>query len=449
MVEGRGLSRGFGLVLAAATGLAVANLYYAQPLLHTIGEDLGTSEGRTGLVVTAAQVGYAAGLALLVPLGDLVARRRLIPAVLVAMVVALVGASVAPSLPVLAVALLVVGVGATAAQLMVALTAGLATDGQRGRAVGTVMTGLLLGILLARTVAGGIAGLLGWRAVFVVAAGAAVALAVALSRLLPPDEGRPRIGYGAVLASTVTLLRDLPGLRRSALVGALAFATFSVFWTTISFHLAAAPFGWGDGAIGLLGLVGAAGALCATAAGRLADRGLAGPGRIAAAVAVVTSFGVLWAGRHSIAAVVVGVVVLDVGVQGVQVLNQTIIYELAPEARSRITSAYMTLYFGGGALGSAVGAAAYDAGGWGRACAPGRHPRRRGRRGGDLRPGQGASHPVRSATVSMSVGSPGHGTSTTRPGWAASTCRAPTSPLVGSSSHTSDPRRTGCPRRPS
>lgn len=362
------LTRPFGLLLAAATGLAVANLYYAQPLLHTIGDDLGASEGRTGLVVTAAQVGYAVGLALVVPLGDLVARRRLIPTVLGGMAVALVGAAAAPTLPVLAAALAVVGLGAVAAQLLVALTAGLAGDGERGRAVGTVMTGLLLGILLARTVSGAIAGLLGWRAVFVVAAVVAVALAVGLARLLPPDGDRARIGYGTVLVSTARLLRDLPGLRRAAVLGALGFATFSVFWTTISFHLAAAPFDWGDGAIGLLGLVGAAGALCATAAGRLADRGLAAPGRVGAAVAVVASFGLLWAGRHSVAAIVVGVVVLDVGVQGIQVLNQTIIYELAPEARSRITSAYMTLYFVGGALGSAVGAAAYDAGGWGRAC---------------------------------------------------------------------------------
>lgn len=365
------LTRRAAILLAAATGLAVANLYYAQPLLHTIGDDLGASEGSTGLVVTAAQIGYAVGLALVVPLGDLLPRRRLVPTVVGGMAVALLGAAVAPSLPVLAVALAVVGLGAVAAQLLVALTAGLAGAGERGRAVGTVMTGLLLGILLARTVSGAIAGLLGWRAVFVVAAVVALGLALALARQLPPDGERERIGYGTVLVSTIGLLRELPALRRAALLGGLGFATFSVFWTTISVHLAAEPFDWGDGAIGLLGLVGAAGALCATAAGRLADRGLAAPSRIGAAVAVVASFALLWGGRHSVAAIVVGVVVLDVGVQGIQVLNQTIIYELAPEARSRITSAYMTLYFAGGALGSAVGAAVYDAGGWARACALG------------------------------------------------------------------------------
>jgi predicted MFS family arabinose efflux permease len=365
------LTRRLALLLAVATGLAVANLYYAQPLLHTIGDDLGTTEGRTGLVVTAAQVGYAAGLALLVPLGDLVARRRLIPGILGGMAVALVGAAVAPSLAVLAVALVLVGIGAVAAQLIVALTAGLADDGQRGRAVGEVMAGLLLGILLARTVSGVVASLFDWRAVFALAAVVAVGLAVVLARVVPAESPRPALGYGTVLRSTVALLRDIPALRRTALAGALVFAAFSVFWTTISFHLSGAPFGWGDGAIGLLGLVGAAGALCATGAGRIADRGLALPARVGAATLVAISFALLWAGRHSVAAIVVAVVVLDVGVQGVQVLNQSVIYELAPDARSRITSAYMTLYFVGGALGSAGGAAAYDSGGWGRTCALG------------------------------------------------------------------------------
>ncbi|QXC60224.1 MFS transporter [Aquihabitans sp. G128] len=164
------------------------------------------------------------------------------------------------------------------------------------------------------------------------------------------------------------LLRDQRELRRSALLGALGFATFSVFWTTIAFHLADPPFDYGDGAIGLLGLAGAAGALCALAAGRLADRGLAKPSRVLAAGAVAGSFAVLWAGRASIVVIVLGVLLLDVGVQGIQVLNQTVIYELAPEARSRINSAYMTCYFAGGAIGSAVGAAAYDQGGWARVC---------------------------------------------------------------------------------
>lgn len=363
-----GIGRRLTLVLAVAAGVTVANLYYVQPLLHTIGADLGASDGATGMLVTASQVGYALGLAFVVPVGDLLDRRRLTTWLLALVVVALAASSVAPGLWMLVALLVLVGLGAATAQLLVALAAGLAADGDRGRVVSTVMTGLLLGILLARTVSGAVAGLTGWREVYALAAVVAIGIAVVLRKELPPDPRRDHVAYRKLLASVVQLLRDQPELRRSAALGALAFATFSVFWTTIAFHLAAAPFRYGDGAIGLLGLAGAAGAVCALAAGRLADRGLAKPSRVAMAVVVASSFGVLWLGRASILAIVAGVLLLDVGVQGVQVLNQTVIYELAPEARSRITSAYMTLYFAGGAVGSATGAAAYEAGGWARVC---------------------------------------------------------------------------------
>jgi predicted MFS family arabinose efflux permease len=365
---GAGITRRLNLVLAVATGLTAANLYYAQPLLHTIGDDFGTSEGATGLLVTASQVGYALGLAFLVPVGDFVDRRRLTPLLLGLVTLTMAGAAVAPGLWVMAGLLGLAGLGSVTAQLLVPLAASLATDGDRGRVVSIVMTGLLLGILLARTLSGLVAGLAGWRAMFALAAAMAVGLALVLRRELPTDHPRPTVPYGSLLASVLRLLREERELRRSALLGALGFATFSVFWTTVAFHLSEAPFGYGDGAIGLLGLVGAAGALCALAAGRVADRGLAKPSRIGVAVAVAASFGVLWVGRNSILVIVVGVLLLDVGVQGIQVLNQTVIYELAPEARSRINSAYMTCYFAGGALGSAVGAAAYDAGGWARTC---------------------------------------------------------------------------------
>lgn len=368
-MEGRsGIGRRLTLVLAAAAGLTAANLYYAQPLLHTIAVDLGATEGTTGLVVTASQVGYALGLAFVVPIGDLVDRRRLTTWLLGGAAVVLAGASVAPGLWVLVGLVGMVGLASCTAQVLVPLGAGLADDGDRGRVVSTIMTGLLLGILLARTASGLLGGLTSWRVVYAVAAVVAVLLGAVLRRELPADPPRAGVGYGELLRSVVRLLREQRELRRSALLGALVFATFSVFWTTVAFHLGEAPFDYGDGAIGLLGLVGAAGALAALAVGRLADRGLGLPTRLGSAVLVAGSFALLWTGRHSIAAIVVGVLVLDVGVQGVQVLNQTVIYELVPEARSRITSAYMTCYFAGGALGSAVGAAAYDAGGWARVC---------------------------------------------------------------------------------
>ncbi len=365
------LTRRLLWLLAAATGITAANLYYAQPLLHTIADDFGASEAATGLIVTGSQMGYAVGLAFIVPAGDLLDRRLVVPRMLGGAAAVLLVAAAAPQLWVLIVTATLIGLLAVVAQLLVPLAAELASDGQRGRAVGTVMSGLLLGILLARTVSGVIGSLAGWRAVFVVGAAATATLAVVLRVALPAERPREAVAYGDILRSAVRLARDEPELRRSAALGATVFATFSVFWTTVAFLLGDAPFDYSDSAIGLLGLVGAAGALVAMAAGRLADRGLARPGRLAAGLCLVLAFGVLWLGRSSIALIVIGVLVLDVGVQGAHILNQSTIYELAPQARSRVNAVYMTSYFLGGALGSAAGAAAFERGGWGWTCSLG------------------------------------------------------------------------------
>jgi predicted MFS family arabinose efflux permease len=362
------LTRRLVLTLAAATGIAAANLYYAQPLLHTIAHRFGASASSAGLIVTASQTGYACSLALLVPAGDLLDRRKLVPRLLVAAALLLGAAAVAPSLFVLIAVMALVGVCVVVAQILVPLVAELATDGQRGRAVGTVMTGLLLGILLARTVAGVVAGLAGWRSVFGLAAVLTFALAVVLRAELPAERPRPSIAYRDVLRSMVTIVRTEPELRRAALLGGLAFACFSVFWTTIAFVLSDPPFDYGDSAIGLLGLVGAGGALCASVAGRLADRGLVRSGRIGTSTLIAASFVILLAGKTSIVLIVVGVIVLDIGVQGTHVLNQSVIYELVPAARSRINGVYMTSYFIGGALGSAAGAFAFEHGQWRAVC---------------------------------------------------------------------------------
>ena len=367
-----GIPRRLVVVLAVAAGLTVANLYYAQPLLDTIADDFGAAKGTAALAVTATQIGYAVGLAFVVPIGDLVDRRRLTSRMILALAVLLAGAALAPGLWVLIGLLALIGLAAVVAQILVPLAAGLAADGERGSVVGMVMTGLLLGILLGRTVAGVVGQVAGWRSVYWLGAALVLVLAGVLHKELPREQRAPHgLAYRDLLRSSLDLARTQPELRRSAVLGALGFATFSVFWTTIAFLLAAEPFGYTDAAIGLLGLAGAAGAACATFTGRLADRGLARPGRVAAAVAVTASFVVLWTGRTSIVAIVVGVVVLDVGVQGIQVLNQSVIYELAPEARSRINSVYMTIYFVGGAIGSAVAGVAYDRGGWGWVCALG------------------------------------------------------------------------------
>jgi predicted MFS family arabinose efflux permease len=356
------------LLLAAACGISVANLYYPQPILHTIASALHTSSGSAGLVVTMSQVGYALGLALLVPVGDIVNRRRLVPAVLLLTAVAMAASAAAPGITVLIALALVAGAGSVVAQVLVPLAASLASDDRRGRVVGTVMTGLLLGILLARTLSGLVAGVGSWRDVYVMGAVLLAALAVVLARLLPADGERPSITYVSLLGSTLSLFAGEPVLRRRALFGGLGFAAFSVFWTTSAFLLSGAPYHYGDTVIGLFGLVGAGGALCAQAAGRLSDRGMTRSSTAAFAVLILASFAPIWWGRTSLAWLIVGIVVLDVGVQGLQVTNQSLIYRLNPEARSRINSAYMVCYFAGGAAGSALASSLYGSGGWEAVC---------------------------------------------------------------------------------
>ena len=363
-----GISRALVVLFAVSCGVSVANLYYAQPVLDDIAKSFGTSSGTTGLVVTFAQIGYALGLALLVPLGDLVTRRWLVPLVLTVTAVGLVVSASAPDIGVLIAVGLVVGAGSVAAQVLVPMAASLADEEHRGHVVGMVMSGLLMGILLARTVSGVVAQASSWRVVYLMAAGMTAVLAVVLFRRLPGEDVRPRIAYGTLLRSAARLLATESLLRRRALFGALGFAAFSVFWTTMAFLLAGAPYHYDDLTIGLFGLVGASGALCANLSGRWADRGWTRSTTLAFAGLVLVSFLPLWWGRHDLAMLIVGIVLLDVGVQGLQVTNQSLIYRLAPDARSRVNSAYMVCYFAGGALGSALGSSIYESHRWAGVC---------------------------------------------------------------------------------
>lgn len=363
-----GISRRLVFILATACGLAVANLYYAQPLLATIAREFHSGTGPAGLVVTLTQVGYALGLALLVPLGDVLERRRLVVGVLLCAVVALVAAALAPSLLVLAVIGLVIGVASVVAQILVPFAADLAGEAERGRVVGTVMSGLLIGILLARTLSGLVAGAAGWRWVYALAAVLMLGLTLLLQRTLPRTRPTAALPYPLLLRSVFAILRDEPVLRRRALYGALCFATFSAFWTTASFLLAGPPYRYHTAVIGLFGLLGVAGAVIASVAGRLADRGHAHGATGAFAVAILASFGLLFLGGRVLAALVAGIVLLDLGVQGLQITNQSQVYRLRPDARSRINTAYMTSYFAGGALGSAGAVLVYGWEGWGGVC---------------------------------------------------------------------------------
>lgn len=358
------LSRSLVVVLAAATGIAVANSYYAQPLLAVIRHSLHVGPGAAGLLVTASQVGYALGLVFLLPLGDLVERRRLVVAMSVVAAAALAGAAASPDLGVLFTMVAIVGVNSVVAQVLVAFTASLASDRDRGRMVGTVMSGLLLGVLLARTVAGYVAQAWSWRGVYLVAAIAMLAVAVVLARALPTYRERHDLTYPAVLGSVVGIFHAEPVLRWRALFGLLSFASFSVLWTSLAFLLSGSPYHYGSGTIGLFGLVGAAGAGMASLAGRLADRGWHGVVTVATAASILVAFVIFWFDPRSLALLVVGIVVLDLGCQGIHVTNQSQIYRLRPRAHSRVNASYMTAYFVGGTVGSVGSAICFQSFGW-------------------------------------------------------------------------------------
>jgi predicted MFS family arabinose efflux permease len=358
------ISRTLVLVMAVATGISVASNYYAQPLLPAIRHSIGISSGVAGLVVTVAQLGYAAGLVLILPLGDLLERRRLVVGMSLATAAGLAWFAAAPSAGALLPAAFVVGALSVVAQVLVPFAATLASDADRGRVVGTVMSGLLLGILLARTVAGYLAEAGGWRTIYWVAAGALVAQAVLLRCTLPRYREPVRLGYPALLGSVLRLMATEQVLRLRSLYGALSFGCFSVLWTSLAFLLAGSPYHYSTGTIGLFGLAGAAGAATASVAGRLADRGLVRLSTGGSAALLAAGWAALWLGRHSLAALLAGIVVVDIGAQGMHITNQSEVYRLRPEARSRLNSGYMTSYFIGGAIGSAGSAGLYGMAGW-------------------------------------------------------------------------------------
>jgi len=356
------------VLMAISTGAVVANLYYAQPVLHEVAHDFHSSSGPASLVITGAQIGYAAGLLLVVPLGDLFPRRPLVARIFAVAALALVGCALAPNLLIFGLASVAVGAASVAGQVMIPFAADLAPEERRGRVVARIMTGLLLGILLARTVSGLVAQWAGWRAIYWISAALMVLFAFILWRALPSEGARPHRTYGTLVRSSLRLLVDEPVLRRRAWHGACAFACFSVLWTTIAFLLSGAPYHYPNVVIGLFGLVGAGGVLAANMAGKLADADRAGASTVVAGVLLVGSFGLLWFGRTSLAALLIGIVVLDIGTQGMQITNQAIIYALRPDARSRINSAYMVCYFIGGAVGSFTAGTVYAARGWSGVC---------------------------------------------------------------------------------
>lgn len=366
-----GLSPALVALMALATGLSVACNYYVQPLLETVARTFTLSVNQAGFIVTTAQLGYAAGLLLLVPLGDMLERRGLIVAMSLLAAGGMVITALSPTLPLMLLGTALTGLFSVVAQILVPLAATLAAPEKRGKVVGTVMSGLLLGILLARTVAGGLAQIGGWRAVYWVASVLMVLMALALWRYLPRYQQSVKLNYGQLLCSIFGLFFTNPILRSRAVTGCLAFANFSILWTSMAFLLASPPYGYSEGTIGLLGLVGAAGALAARQAGSLADNGKARLTTTGGLIIMLVSWGMTALGSHSLIALIIGIIMLDLAVQGVHITNQSVIYRSMPEARNRLTAGYMTSYFIGGATGSLISATAFQHSGWSGVCAAG------------------------------------------------------------------------------
>ena len=352
------------VIFAVAAGLAVANLYWAQPLLEEIARTLGVAAGSAGLLVTVTQIGYAAGIFLVVPLGDVLDRRALVPVMLLLSAGALVAAAAAPSFPVLVAVLGLVGLSTVSAQLLSPLASELADPARRGRVVGAVGSGALIGILVSRTVSGLVAGAFGWRAVYLVAAVAAVALAVVLRLAIPALPDREPIAYPRLLVSVFTTVAEHPAALPTLVISAANFAVFSLFWTALTFLLSAAPFGYSVAQIGLVGLAGLVGALAARRAGALHDRGWSVPATGAALLLLLLSLGMAAFGATSIVVLLAAVVVLDIAVQATSVLSQTRLFALPGTARSRLNTAVVSGNFVGAAIGSTMAAALWNTGGW-------------------------------------------------------------------------------------
>ncbi|OGX82721.1 MFS transporter [Hymenobacter coccineus] len=355
-------------LMALTCGLVVANIYYNQPLLAAIGRTFGVSDSQASLVATATQVGYTLGILLVVPLGDMLERKRLMLLLLVGAAGCLGLVAGAPSFGVLAGASVLVGICSAVPQLLLPMAAHLAPEESRGRIVGRIMSGLLVGILLSRTASGYVGAHFGWRVVFEGAAVLMVALTALLAWRLPTDRPHFAGTYGSLMRSLITLARELPDLRRSALVGGSVFAAFSVFWTTLVFYLGSPAYGYGSDVAGFFGLVGAAGALAAPLAGGLTDRRGAVYAVTAGLGLALASYLLLGVSGGYLAGLVLGILLLDVGVQSVHISNQTLIFSLRPEARSRLNTVYMTGYFTGGSLGSIAGGLAWTHFGWAGVC---------------------------------------------------------------------------------
>jgi len=355
-------------IMAASCGLIVANNYYNQPLLAEIARNFSVNDAAAGEVSVLTQTGYTLGMLLFLPLGDMLERRRLISVLLLVAAASLSGMALAPSLTLLQTFAFLVGFSSVVPQLLVPFSAQLSSPNQRGHIVGRLMSGLFIGILVSRTISGFVGANFGWRDMFWLGSILMIATNVMLYFALPQSKPVYKGQWKGLMASLLILARKHPELRQSAWIGALHFGAFSAFWTTLSFCLTTPPYHYGPAVAGLFGLVGVVGALAAPQAGKFSDR--QHPTRIIwfGSLLILIAFGFLFIGSQYLFGIILGVVLLDLGMQSAHVSNITRIYSLQSEAYSRLNTVYMVTRFAGGAIGSSLGTYAWDLAHWPGVC---------------------------------------------------------------------------------
>lgn len=358
------LSKSILWLMAIGAGLVVANNYYNQPLLGVIAKELGESESATSKVAMFTQMGYAAGLLLIIPLGDMFRRKKIILIDFFFIILSLVVFALSKSLMVMLAASFCIGLTSVVPQIFVPIAAQLSRPEEKGRNVGIVMSGLLIGILGSRVFSGVVGEYLGWRNVFFIAAGLMIILAVLIAWMLPNMQPTFKGTYGQLMGSVIRYARSIPSLQLASLRGALGFASFSAFWTTLTFRLQEAPYFQGSDVAGSLGLFGIAGALAATLVGQASGKVNKNKLIAIATFLMIVSWGVFGMGDSTYIGIIVGIILLDMGLQAMHVTNQTIVLSSHPEAANRLNTVYMVSYFIGGSIGTFVGGKAWGAYGW-------------------------------------------------------------------------------------
>ncbi|WP_026718535.1 MFS transporter [Flavobacterium antarcticum] len=358
------LSQSKVLFMAVATGIIVANLYYCQPLIVLIASEFNVPETEAGTITYLTQAGYAIGLFFMVPLGDKIERKKQILVTTFASVLALILAAVSKSFLVLEIASLLIGITSIVPQLILPLAASLTAPERRGKVIGTIMSGLLVGILLSRTLSGFVGEWWGWRSMFWIAAGFCLILFFVIRNQFPVNKPTFEGSYGQLIQSLFSLIKTQPLLREATLINVFSFAQFGVFWTTMVLLLSEAPFNFNSATIGLFGIVGASGALAAPLVGKIGDKGSS---RIVIGYGILLmllSFIVFYFSAESIVGIVIGIILIDIGLQAIHISNQTRVYSILPEARNRMNTVFMSFSFFGTALGSAFGLLLWKIGAW-------------------------------------------------------------------------------------